>query len=54
MCFQTSRVAFCPQLLQIVPQAQKEKLGGDVSPAAGKETFEFPVWSDITKAYTQP
>ena len=50
MCFQTSCVAFCPQLFQIVPQAQKEKLGGDVSPAAGKETFEFPVIFQNTKS----
>lgn len=43
MRFQASRVAFCPQLVQVVPQTQEVKFGGNVCPAPGEEAFEFAV-----------
>ena len=43
MCFQASRIAFCPQLVQVVPKAQEVKLCGDIRPAPGEEALEFAI-----------
>ena len=43
MCFQASRVALRPQLVQIVPKAQEVKLCGDIRPAPGEEALESAV-----------
>jgi hypothetical protein len=43
MRFESARVAFCPQFVQIVSKAKKVKLCGDVRPTPGEETFEFTV-----------
>ena len=43
MCFQASRVALRPQLVQIVPKAQKEKLCKDMGPAPGEKALESAV-----------
>ena len=54
MRFQSARVAFCPQFVQIVSKAKKVKLCENVRPAPSKKALELAGVLQYTESTLYP